>query len=44
MGLLSLTGAFGAQAYTGMALEKQTKVTMTEARYRTESASRQNHR
>jgi len=32
MGLLLLTGAFGAQAYTGKALEKQTKVTMTEAR------------
>ena len=32
MGLLLLAGAFGAQAYTGKALEKQTKVTMTEAR------------
>ena len=32
MGLLLLTDAFGAQAYTGKALEKQTKVTMTEAR------------
>jgi uncharacterized membrane protein YkoI len=32
MGLLLLTGAFGAQAYTGKALEKHAKVTMTEAR------------
>ena len=32
MGLFFLIDAFGAQAYTGKALEKQTKVTMTEAR------------
>ena len=32
MGLLLLAGAFGAQAYTGKALEKHAKVTMTEAR------------
>ena len=32
MGLLLLAGAFGAQAYTGEALEKHAKVTMTEAR------------
>ena len=32
MGLLLLTSAFGAQAYTGKALEKHAKVTMTEAR------------
>ena len=44
MGLLLLTGAFGAQAYTGKALVNHAKVTMTEARYRTENASWQNHR
>ena len=32
MGLLLLAGAFGAQAYTGKALAKHAKVTMTEAR------------
>ncbi len=32
MGLLLLAGAFGAQAYTGKALEKHAKVTMIEAR------------
>ena len=32
MGLLLLAGAFGAQAYTGEALAKHAKVTMTEAR------------
>ena len=32
MGLLLLTGAFGAQAYTGKALVNHAKVTMTEAR------------
>ena len=32
LGLLFLAGAFSAQAYTGEALAKHAKVTMTEAR------------
>jgi uncharacterized membrane protein YkoI len=32
IGLLFLAGAFSAQAYTGKALAKQAKVTMTKAR------------